>query len=494
MISGNVSINSQAILRPASNATNVTDAAFASRLVKHGFNADTVTRRIAEMMASDPARAKLFLEVEKDGGEASFQKLLKRLVKLRPPQAQNSTVSGGSSSLPGSDRNVPDGSKPARQGPSNPRPISRPLSIEKGLIPDDLSLNGEFARVGAEYPGFLVEKGNKRGETIYRFRNQHALGPYGPSVKAGSNVELTNCFYPITKGDNLAGSPWQNNQELAKMTGAYMNACDGLGKHFYNGEFDIKIIMRTPGNATVFKLVPHSDGLQFTDFWSNKVQKLSIDGSSTDDYIALMDNGARFESSGDAPLTMRVENRDGQNYFTVKTRSDYSTFKSADNHCDIPLPITEDALGSAKCCTDGENQLQDVKYIYVEPLKQGWFHVRFNVEFSDYSGTNDTGSPFTAFGIDKEQGVISHGRIGNNNRDSKSEPSGYHAQFGISDTSGDSVVVRVRNPRFDHTGRQNPKWPNWVKTVPLPMTGECQASVDKPIVSQEFFESLKPVD
>ena len=492
MISGNVPINSQPVFQPASNGTTKLSSSFASRLATHGFDPDTVAKRMAEMMTSDPARAKLFQEIEEDGGESSFKKLLARLIKLRPIETQNSTVSAGSGS--GGDEKVPvvpDESKPAPQETQGLRPISRPLSIEQGLIPDDLSLNGQFARVGASFPGFLLERDNARGETIYRFKNQHSLGPYGPSLKTQGSVELTNCFYPSSKGDNLAGSPWQNNQELAKMTGAYMNACDGLGKHFYNGEFDIKIKMRTPGNATIFKLVPHSDGLQYID-GSNKVQKLSIDDSSPDDYIALLDAGARFESPGDAPLTMRVEHRDGQHYFTVQTRSDYSSFKSADNHCDIPLPIAGDSLGSAKCCTDGENQRQDVKYIYVEPLKQGWFHVRFNVDFSSYSKTSGT-CPFTAFAIDDEEGVISHGRIGNNNYDSKSEPSGYHAQFGISDTSRDSVIVRVKNPKFEHTRRQNPKWPNWARTVPQPVTGECQTSVGQPSAAKELFSALKPL-
>lgn len=497
MISGNVPFNPQALLQPASNVTNlnISRATFSSRLVKHGFNLDAVNRRLAEM-EKDPGRGKLLEEVEKDGGKASFQKLLQRLIKLRPIQIQNSTVSGSAIPPPESDQKVsttvvPEDKKTERPRPMGLRPISNPLSLQKGLIPDDLSLNGEFARVGAKIDGFLVEGENSKGETIYRFKNK--LGQYRPTARTQSSVELTNCFYPISKGDNLAGSPWQVNQELAKMTGAYMNECDGLGKHFYSGEFDIKIRMRGPGNATVFKLVPHSDGLQFID-GSNKIQKLSINSTSSDDYNALLANGVQFESSGEAPLTMRVEHRDGQHYFTVKTRSDYSPFKSADNHCDIPLPITGNALGSAKCCTDGENQRQDVKYVYVEPLKKGWFHVQFNVQFSDYSGTNDTGSPFTAFGIDDEEGVISRGRIGNNNRDSKSEPSGYHAQFGISDTSKSSVVVRIKNPKFKHASRQNPTWPNWVRTEPQPVSGECQPSPVKPIVSKEVFNSLKPTD
>ena len=181
MISGNVPFNPQALLQPASNATNlnISRATFPSRLVKHGFNLDTVNRRLAEM-DKDPERGKLFEEVEKDGGKASFQKLLQRLIKLRPIQTQNSTVSGGSGSQSGGDEKVPssvvpDGSKPVQQETQGPRPISRPLSIEKGLIPDDLSLNGQFARVGARFPGFLLEWDNAKGETIYQFKNQHSL-------------------------------------------------------------------------------------------------------------------------------------------------------------------------------------------------------------------------------------------------------------------------------------------------------------------------------
>ena len=42
--------------------------------------------------------------------------------------------------------------------------------------------------------------------------------------------------------------------------------------------------------------------------------------------------------------------------------------------------------------------------------------------------------------------TFSFSSIGNNNRDSKSTPSGYHAQFGISDASDSSVYVRIKNP------------------------------------------------
>ena len=480
MISGNVPINSQAVIQSANNGTDILNASFASRLVKHSVKLNMATAPLAETMTRDLTRERLFKEVEKDGGESSFKRLLARLADLRPAQARNNVGSGSSSPPSDGGRDVSgkaasDRSRRRSSVSRNLTPISRPLSINKGLIPDDLSPFGDFVRVGAQFPGFLVERGSTKENTIYRFRNRHALGPYGPTLKASDNIELSNCFYPISKGENLAGSPWEYNPELANITGAYMNACDGLGKHYYNGEFDISIRMKTPGNVTVFRLMPHSDGLQYIDS-SNKIQKWSIDNYLfVDGFIDLQNSGAKIESPGDSPLTMRVEYRDGKHFFTVKTRSDYSTFKSTDNHCDIPLKITGKALGEAKCCTDRMHQRQDVKYIYVEPLRQGWFHVRFNVEFSDYSGSSGTGSPFTAFNIDDEEGVISHGAIGNNNRDSEFEPSGYHAQFGISEASQSSVFMRVKNPRFDHARRQNPQWPDWVKTVPQPLNGECQS-------------------
>ena len=444
MISNNVPIHTQSILLPAGNSTDRPDAAFAARQVKPRANVDTPAAEVARIMASDPARARLLQEVEKDAGEASFKRLLARLAQQLPVGGQ--TINEGDS--PPSESGKDEADKPAFDRPQTPasslRPISRPQTIDKGLSPDDLSQDGKFVRLGAEFPGLLAEKKTRRGDTIYRFKNRHALGPDGPTLKPRGNVELSNCFYPISKGDNLAGTSWQNNPELAKMTGAYMNACDGLGKYHYKGEFDISINMRTPGNVTVFRLMPHSDGLQYIDS-SNKIQRLSIDGSTVDDYISLQNNGAQFEGPGDSPLTMRVEYRDGQHYFNVLTLSDTTRFKLTDNHCDFSLENTKD-VGSTKCC-NGENQMQEVGYIYAEPLKSGWFHVRFDVLFTDYWSRSDAYNfSHIYFGIDDEQSVFSYVNIGNNNRDSKSTPSGYHAQFGISDASDSSVYVRIKNP------------------------------------------------
>ena len=446
MISGNVPIHSQPVLPSAGNSTDRPNAAFAARQVRPQANVDTPAAGVARIMASDPARARLLQEVEKDAGEASFKRLLARLAQQLPAGGQ--TINEDDS--PPSESGKDEADKPAfdrpqtRSSASSLRPISRPQTIDKGLSPDDLSQDGKFVRLGAEFPGLLVEKKTRRGDTIYRFKNQHALGPDGPTLKPRGNVELSNCFYPISKGDNLAGTSWQNNPELAKMTGAYMNACDGLGKYHYQGEFDISINMRTPGNATVFRLMPHSDGLQYLDS-SNKIQQLSINGTTVDDYITLQNNGAQFEGPGDSPLTMRVEYRDGQHYFNVLVRSDVTPFKRTDNHCDFPLESAKD-VGRAKCC-NGENQMQQVRHIYAEPLKSGWFHVRFHAQFTYYWSNRDVYDPnYINFGINDEESVFSFSSIGNNNRDSKSTPSGYHAQFGISDASDSSVYVRIRNP------------------------------------------------
>ena len=68
MISGNVPINSQPVIRPAVNGSDVPTSAFASRQVKPQDNLDTPAAGLAGTMASDPARARLFQEIEKDGG------------------------------------------------------------------------------------------------------------------------------------------------------------------------------------------------------------------------------------------------------------------------------------------------------------------------------------------------------------------------------------------------------------------------------------------
>ncbi len=478
MISGNVPINSQPIIQSAGNGTNLFNAVFASRLVKQ-----QVSDGNAPGPLSDPAREKLLKELEDDGGKASFKRLLARLAYLRPAQAQYriGPVISSPWSYSGWDVSSKEASdRQRRQAPrhNKPQPISNPPSIHQELGPGDLSLNGQFVRLGGGYEGLLVERGNDKGDVIYRFRSKHSKVPDGPALNGNVSVELSNCFYPI--GDNLAGSPWQNNTELAKMTGAYLNACDGLGKQYYSGEFDININMRSAGNVTVFRLMPHGDGLQYIDS-SNTIQKLSIEGTSVDEYMALKNSGAQFEGNGAAPLTMGVENRDGKYFFTVKTRSDYSPFKRDDNHCDILPPKSTGIPPSvAKCCTDGVNQQQDVKYLYSEPLKWGWFHVWFNVAFSDYSRANDTGSPFAAFGIDDFEGVMSYGRIGNNNRDSALEPSGYHAQFGIAEAGKSSVFLRVKNPKFNHARRQNPPQSDWI--LPQKLSGECHYMPESPSI------------
>ena len=91
--------------------------------------------------------------------------------------------------------------------------------------------------------------------------------------------------------------------------------------------------------------------------------------------------------------------------------------------------------------------MQQVRHIYAEPLKSGWFHVRFHAQFTYYWSNSDVYDPeYINFGINDEESVFSFSSIGNNNRDSKSTPSGYHAQFGISDASDSSVYVRIKNP------------------------------------------------
>ena len=130
--------------------------------------------RLSEMVSGDPDRAKFFREE----GETSSQGLLKRLIsKLNPfGQPKNSTLTGNSGALETknvSGNDVPAGDEPKRQKSplhSYLTPISCPVSIEQGLIPDDLTPSGDFVRVGARFPGLLVERerGSTKENTIYR--------------------------------------------------------------------------------------------------------------------------------------------------------------------------------------------------------------------------------------------------------------------------------------------------------------------------------------
>ena len=165
MISGNVPINSQAVIQSAGNGTNLFNAVFASRLVKQ-----QVSDGIAPgppTMTSDPARAKLLKELEDDGGKASFKRLLARLAYLRPDQAQYRI--GPVISSPWSDSGRDVSSKEAsdrhrRQVPrhNKPHPINNPPSIHQELSPGDLSLNGQFVRLGGGFKELLVERGNDK--------------------------------------------------------------------------------------------------------------------------------------------------------------------------------------------------------------------------------------------------------------------------------------------------------------------------------------------
>ena len=118
--------------------------------------------------------------------------------------------------------------------------------------------------------------------------------------------------------------------------------------------------------------------------------------------------------------------------------------------------------------------MQQVRHIYAEPLKSGWFHVRFNAQFTYYWSNSDVYDPdYIHFGINDEQFVFSYVSIGNNNRDSKSTPSGYHAQFGISDASDSSVYVRVKNPDLKLSRTKIAGWPYPGEAKNLQITGGC---------------------
>ncbi len=361
-------------------------------------------------------------------------------------------------------------------------------------------------RVGDANPNHLQERENKDGESIYKFKT-HVRS--GKSLSLTNNIELSNCFYTHGKGgyaQNLVNSVYRPNPELAKRTGAYLNECPGIGKFSYSVEFDANIKTKGIANATIFRLIPHSEGLFFID-GKNTIRTLNVERNSVEDYDRLVDRGKRFGQSGQSPFTINVENHNGDHFLTIKAGCDYAQFKDADNRCDIPFEGAQTPLFTATCCQEGDRQLQDTKYLYVAPLEQGgWFNVKFRIFMPDFYWKSNTAIIGTKVNIliNGEDSVNTNARVGNNNwkagesykagKWSISEPSGYHVQFGIANASGE-MVVKIQDPKItsykSESSKNDTPFPDLAATSYEFISGECQANSNYPNTLDGVLDKLE---
>ena len=462
MISGNVHTNPITTLQAPNTSINTTASSmFAARSVKPE-SPDDLRQDMLRLAGGDEQRAALLEDVAIDGGKARFKQLLERL-----------RDAAGEHDRPGNQFS----------------PVYAPENQLEARRDDELTHNHKYVRLGDTPPDHLQERENKAGESIYKFKT-HVRN--GKSLSVTNNIELSNCFYTQGRGgerQDLIESVYRSNPGLARRTGAYLNECPGIGKYFYSAEFNANIQTKGIAGATIFRLIPHSEGLYFISA-KNNIRKLNVERINVEDYDRLVDRGRRFGQSGQSPFTVNVENHNGDHFLTIKAGCDYAMFKDADNRCDIPFAGAQTPLFTATCCHEGDRQLQDTKYLYVAPLEQrGWFNVKFHMEMPDFNWKEDTavGESKVNILINGEDVVNTNARVGNNNwkaglsykpgRKNISEPAGYHVQFGIADASGE-MVVKIQDPKIKSYPRKTlQSYAALAHQAPIKydsVSGECQ--------------------
>ena len=478
MISGNVH-NPQTTFQAPNSVINTTDPSmFAARSVRPGPTSD-LKQDMLRIAGGDEQRADLLEDIAKDGGQARFKELLKKL----------STAA-----------DEPGGRSIRSIWKNQFTPVYAPENQFEPRSDEELTSNHKYVRVGNTNPEHLKEMTNGDGESIYKFRTHVRAGDANSVTK---NIELSNCFYNDNEGGDtriFSGSVYRANPELAKHTGAYLNECSGIGKFFYDVEFDANIKTTGPANATIFRLIPHSEGLLFIGN-KNTVRTLNVEKKSVEDYDRMVDRGKRFGQSGESPFTINVENHNRRHFLTIKARCDYAQFKDADNRCDIPFAGARTPTFAAMCCKEGDRQLQDTKYLYVARLKQrGWFNVKFRMVMSEFKQKSETavGDPRVNIFIN-DQNVVNAGvRVGNNNwkvgasynPSYISHPTGYHVQFGIADASG-RMVVKIKDPKVQSYDYESSATQS---DIPFPYTADASYSFTSGECQQNIYQYPNTLD
>ena len=409
----------------------------------------------------------------KDGGESMMRELVKRIATT----AQDTEVPKSATTAKNATKTVDPGrfGQPYL-GRKSLKVVSNPVfTVDRDDRTKHLN-NGEFIRVGKAEPGLLLEI-LRKGDVTYKFGGNRSLLSKRVNAQR-DNIELSNCFYPREEFNGTDVFKDFKKYQYKWATASAMNLCKGTGKKAYSGEFDVAIDMKKADDFTLLRMIPHGEWNQYLDK-SNKIHALPLPPDDTEITISRLTSlGMRFENSGATPLAMKVEKHDGKHYFVVEQRADYSSFKLPENVCEMPFEGVNTPLDKAVCCKDGTMQKQDVKYLHVEELKSNtMFNVKFSVNFSDFYKESAVGLPLTTVSINDELVARSHGWVGNNNNDNKSDPLGYHIQFGINDANDETVVVKIKNPKF---------YPDQVldldklageKNIPIvKMKGECQRS------------------
>lgn len=269
MIASNVSANPltsfQTINATQSNTTNF--STFSTRAVRLQ-SPEAQEQSLLQIAGGNESRAALLKEIGENGGKSWLKDFAPEnysgssqekswfkdfVLRNRTVSVQNQAdQAGGRASL--------------RKFVVIPVPddLSHPVSSDQ-LTPD-----GQYVRVGDSYPKHLRQEreSESSSDTVYRFKTH--VKKWG-TVHHASNIELSNCFHR-KYDDNRepkVGAVFEGNLDLARRTGAYLNECSELGRFSYYGQFDVNVRINEPGSATIFRMVPHSEGLEYLN--QNKV-------------------------------------------------------------------------------------------------------------------------------------------------------------------------------------------------------------------------------
>ncbi|USE38418.1 hypothetical protein [Endozoicomonas sp. SCSIO W0465] len=234
------------------------------------------------------------LEIEKDGGEAAHQALVNSLNKEHD-QIDND-------SLDSTVRNR----RSNRKKNSGSTTVALVKDHNRPLQENELTMDGQFARIGNPNPSRLMQKfAMREKEIIYRFElkdfrdntlsktgGQNNCPPdHSDDKRCKGRVELTSCFFK--EGEVPAG---YSDKKLAflKESKAYLNNCPNSVP--MGGVFSVSmdVNVETLGEAIIFQIHGKPDRWLYRSEAGKETYLLSPD-SSKKAYKALVADNMKFE-------------------------------------------------------------------------------------------------------------------------------------------------------------------------------------------------------
>ncbi|WBA82862.1 heparin lyase I family protein [Endozoicomonas sp. GU-1] len=390
------------------------------------------------------------MEIEKDGGEASHQALIDSLEKGDDPIDNDSVDSAV--------RNRRSTNKKKTRWTDVPlvKDHNRPL------LNSELTMDGQFARVGNPNLSRLKQKPSQKAEGItYRFElrdfrdntlkkgGQNTCPPESSGNKGcKGRVELTSCFF---KSGEV---PDYSRKQLAflKESKAYLNDCPGSVP--MGGVFSVSmdLMVEQLGEAIIFQIHGKPDRWLYRSEVGNENYLLSP-ASSAKAYTTLVKDNMKFEQGGYPPLSLSLEKHKENYYLALMARSEYVPYNDKSQRCNLKFSNYFDGTSQTKCC-NGE---RDVSYLFSTKIGnndtdlnviKNWANLKFEIKTSNYSGSEATPGHVRMW-VNDAMKVNAVTYIGRNDAPHRGGGNMY-GKFGIYRTSSDQPIAI----RFKHVNMQ----------------------------------------